>query len=184
MRELAYQIIESPVGELIIGGSEAGCCLVEYVDRGGSDTIRSRTERRYGGVMVETKSALLSFVQDELDRYFSGCLRRFSFPLDMKGSPFERSVWDALLAIPYGGTTTYGDIARTVGKPLATRAVGRANGANPLAIVVPCHRVIQSDGGMRGYGGGIWRKEALLNLESGGKELSFQAFKPHALHGQ
>ena len=167
MHKLAYQIIASPVGDLIIGASEAGCCLVEYTDRGSLDAVKKRIERRYKGVLVESENALLSFVRNELDQFFAGHLRIFTFPLDLKGSAFERKVWDTLLAIPFGQTTTYGNVAQSVGKPLAARAVGRANGANPLAIVVPCHRVIQKDGGMRGYGGGIWRKEALLKLESG-----------------
>ncbi len=92
-------------------------------------------------------------------------MQDFSVPLDLKGTPFQMEVWKQLINIPYGETRTYGEIARSVGKPLAMRAVGRANGDNYLSIVVPCHRVIQSDGKLRGYGGGLWRKKYLLTIE-------------------
>jgi AraC family transcriptional regulator of adaptative response/methylated-DNA-[protein]-cysteine methyltransferase len=167
MRELRYGIVASPLGELVVGAGDAGCCLVEYLDRGGLPAIRSRIERRYRGRLVEGECDLLTRVRDELREYFAGGRRAFTFPLDLQGSPFERAVWAALLSISYGRTATYGEIARAAGRPLAARAVGRANGANPLAIVVPCHRVVERGGGLRGYGGGAWRKRVLLELEAG-----------------
>src|SRR5205807_107470 len=108
---------------------------------------------------------------EELTQYFAGSLTRFTAPLDLKGSLFELAVWRELLAIPYGVTSSYGALAAKLGKPGASRAVGRANGANMAAIVVPCHRVIEANGQLRGYGGGLWRKRALLELESGQPEL-------------
>ncbi len=156
---------DSPAGELVVGASSRGCCLVEYVERGGLEKIKSWTRRRYHLEMVEGEIPLLQRVEEELRSYFSGSLRLFSFPLDLQGTAFEQSVWQELLAISYGRRTTYAELARRVNKPKAFRAVGRANGSNPLAIVVPYHRVVQTGGGMGGYGGGIWRKEFLLDLE-------------------
>ena len=102
---------------------------------------------------------------DQLEEYFSGKRREFSFPLDLRGTDFQLACWHALLAIRYGETRTYADIARAVGKPSAFRAVGMANNRNPVAIVVPCHRVIASDGTLCGYGGGLDVKRTLLELE-------------------
>ncbi len=101
----------------------------------------------------------------ELRDYFSGKLRDLNIPLDMQGTPFQRSVWQALLTIPYGETRSYADVARLIGHPRASRAVGGANGSNPVSIIVPCHRVIASDGKLGGYGGGLDRKTVLLELE-------------------
>lgn len=109
------------------------------------------------GVLTETVR--------QLDEYFEGTRREFELELAPKGTVFQLAVWDALLAIPYGATASYGDIARTVGRPNAVRAVGQANGHNPIAIIVPCHRVIGSDHSLTGYGGGIDRKRFLLALE-------------------
>jgi methylated-DNA-[protein]-cysteine S-methyltransferase len=101
----------------------------------------------------------------ELEEYFAGKRREFTFPIDLRGTDFQLACWRALLAIPYGETRTYADIARAVGKPNAFRAVGMANNRNPIAIVVPCHRVIASDGSLCGYGGGLDVKRKLLELE-------------------
>jgi methylated-DNA-[protein]-cysteine S-methyltransferase len=105
-------------------------------------------------------------VRAQLDAYFAGERRAFELALAPAGTPFQRDVWAALVAIPYGATTTYGELARAIGRPAAVRAVGAANGANPIAIVVPCHRVIGKDGTLTGYGGGLPRKELLLALEA------------------
>jgi len=102
----------------------------------------------------------------ELDAYFAGSLKKFSVPLDLRGTEFQRRVWELLLHIPYGATRSYGQIARAIGRPEASRAVGQAVGTNPVAIIVPCHRVIGASGGLVGYGGGLHRKQALLELEA------------------
>jgi methylated-DNA-[protein]-cysteine S-methyltransferase len=104
----------------------------------------------------------------QLDEYFAGARRDFDLPLAPRGGAFDLAVWEQLAAIPYGETATYGQIARRVGHPDSSRAVGAANGRNPLAIVVPCHRVIGSDGSLTGYAGGLGQKRALLSLEAGG----------------
>ena len=106
----------------------------------------------------------------QLSAYFDGSLRVFSVPLAFEGTPFQRSVWQALLTIPYGETRTYGEIARQIGNPAAVRAVGAANGRNPISIIVPCHRVIGADGSLTGYGGGVEAKRWLLGHESGRPE--------------
>jgi len=104
-------------------------------------------------------------VKEELDAYFAGELRLFTVPLDLRGTPFQRRVWDVLNTIPWGQTLSYGEVAARLGRPRAARAVGRAVGTNPVAVVVPCHRVIGSDGSLTGYAGGLDKKKALLRLE-------------------
>ena len=115
--------------------------------------------------VVPGEHPVLQAVEDQLRRYFDGKLDRFDLPLDLKGSEFERTVWQALLRIPCGETRSYAQIATEVGHTGSARAVGRANGANPVAVIVPCHRVVRADGSLCGYGGGVWRKQRLLELE-------------------
>jgi O-6-methylguanine DNA methyltransferase len=104
-------------------------------------------------------------LQAELSAYFDGQLRNFTLPLQASGTAFQEAVWQVLLQIPYGQMLSYADVARRIGQPDAVRAVGRANGDNRMAIIVPCHRVVGSDGKLTGYGGGLWRKKFLLSLE-------------------
>lgn len=165
--EISFTIVDSPIGELVLGVSSRGCCLVEFVDRGGLEKIKSQTQKRHKLELTENANPLLNDVEKELNDYFSGTLYSFSVPLDLPGTRFQQNVWQELLSIPYGQTRTYGQIAKSIRQPLAFQAVGRANGSNPLAIIVPCHRVIQKGGGMCGYGGGVWRKEFLLGFEKG-----------------
>ena len=121
-------------------------------------------------------SATLAAAAAQLAEYFAGVRRAFELPLAPEGTEFQRSVWNALLAIPYGHTRSYGDVASAIGRPAASRAVGAANGRNPIAIIVPCHRVIGSDGTLTGYGGGMPRKRWLLDLElAGAPQLSLIA---------
>ena len=115
--------------------------------------------------------AAFASVLAQLGEYFAGARRTFDVPLDLRGSEFQRAFWAALLEIPYGETASYGEIARRVGRPGKARAVGRANGSNPIAVIVPCHRVIGADGTLTGYGGGLERKRLLLDLESGRAQL-------------
>jgi O-6-methylguanine DNA methyltransferase len=130
-----------------------------------------RAERRlarwiHNGIRLERGDEHNVALARELDAYFAGKLRQFTVPLDLRGTAFQLRVWQLLCEIPYGETRSYGQIAQALGNPKATRAVGQANGRNPIAIIVPCHRVIGSDGGLTGYGGGLHRKRALLDLES------------------
>ena len=115
---------------------------------------------------------VLHKTKQQLTEYFEGKRKTFDLPLSLKGTPFQLECWNALQRIPYGATATYGEIARSIGRPAAVRAVGAANGANPIPIIVPCHRVIGSNGSLTGFGGGIDMKRWLLDFESGSRRLS------------
>lgn len=160
-----YCHLESPLGPMIAGTTDRGLCFLEWHDRGGVPRILERVQKRYKRAVVEGTHRHLAQLGHELGEYFDGKRQDFSVPIAVDGTPFERQTWSLLQQIPYGVTWSYGDMARRMGKPGASRAVGRANGANYLAIVIPCHRVIESGGGLRGYGGGLWRKKRLLELE-------------------
>lgn len=164
---IVFRDITSPLGEMIAGATENGVCFLEWHDRGGVERIKQRVEKRYKLPLKSGNNGHVDELEKEVGEYFAGRLTRFGVPLDIKGTPFERKTWEQLLAIPYGETRTYGRMADLLGKPRASRAVGRANGANYISIVVPCHRVIESNGGLGGYGGGIKRKRYLLELEAG-----------------
>jgi len=159
----------SPVGPLFLAASEQGLVALEFDRRlPGQQTIRPnprdmRAESR-SLRFEESEKEMSSYVR-QLEEYFASTRREFTFPLDMRGTAFQVDCWRALMAIPYGETRTYADIARTVGRPQGFRAVGMANNRNPIAIVVPCHRVIASDGTLCGYGGGLDVKRTLLQLE-------------------
>ena len=118
------------------------------------------------------ETALLRLAADQIHEYFSGKRRSFDLPLEPEGTPFQRFVWDALLTIPYGETRTYHQIAEQIGRPSACRAVGTANGRNPISILIPCHRVIGASGGLTGYAGGLAAKELLLRLECGSEKCT------------
>lgn len=144
--------------------SERGVCLLEFDGPRLAAQLR-RVEARLGAAAHAGKSRHLDRLGRELRAYFGGGLRRFRVPLVLAGTPFQVAVWRRLLRVPYGATFTYDRLARSLGRPGAQRAVGRANGDNPLAIVVPCHRLVGADGNLRGYGGGTWRKRRLLEIE-------------------
>jgi AraC family transcriptional regulator of adaptative response/methylated-DNA-[protein]-cysteine methyltransferase len=162
---VTYRLVETPVGKMVAGATAKGCCVFEFADRGGLERIKTRVLKRYGMPMVEGSSSIIDTIISQVNEYFAGTRTQFNFPFDLKGTPFELSVWEELQKIPYGETRSYGQIAAVLGKPSASRAVGRANGANYCAIIIPCHRVIKADGNLRGYGGGVWRKQYLLDLE-------------------
>jgi len=165
---IVYRDFDSPLGPMIAGATPKGVSFLEWHDRGGVERIMERVQKRYRRELTPGDNPHLEQLEHELAEYFAGTRKRFLSPVDVTGTPFEQSVWDQLLAIPYGKTRSYGDLALALGKPGAQRAVGRANGANYVSIVVPCHRVIESNGNLRGYGGGLWRKKWLLELERGG----------------
>jgi O-6-methylguanine DNA methyltransferase len=159
----------SAIGPLFLAASGKGLVALEFDARlPGQQSIRPnprdlRAEK--SGFRFEESLRLLRPYLRELEEYFAGKRREFTFPLDLRGTDFQRACWRALLDIPYGETRTYADIARAVGRAQAFRAVGMANNRNPIAIVVPCHRVIASDGTLCGYGGGLEVKRKLLELE-------------------
>ena len=157
--------IETPLGPMLAGATDDGICLLEFTDRRMIETQLVRLAKIFRGTMVPGTSLHFDLLSDELRRYFAGELRNFSSPLDLRGTAFQKDVWSALLTIPYGHTRSYADQARLLGVPSAIRAVARANGDNRIAVLVPCHRVVGSDGSLTGYGGGLWRKKWLLDLE-------------------
>jgi O-6-methylguanine DNA methyltransferase len=152
---IVLKSIPSPLGKLVAGATSEGICLLEFGD--------GKSPANGHG----TASALkhLKRLERELTAYFAGELREFTVPLAFDGTPFQVRVWKALLKIPYGKTCSYEDVARRVGDKKAVRAVGTANGRNHIAIVIPCHRVVNKSGALGGYGGGLKRKQFLLDLE-------------------
>ena len=162
---LAYKIIESPVGKLKLVASDKGLVAILW----GNDKPR----RVHLSELVENKQhPVLLKTERQLAEYFAGKRKEFSITLDMRGTRFQNDVWDALLAIPFGETRTYGQLAKQLGKPQASRAVGAANGKNPVSIIVPCHRVIGSSGKLTGFAGGLETKAHLLSLEEKGPKTS------------
>ena len=158
METLYTAQLESPIGLLTVIVSERGLVAIEW----GSGAPLKKTKK---AVRFESSPEKCAPHLQQLKEYFAGERREFSFPLDLRGTDFQRRCWQALLEIPYGKTVSYADIASAVGSPKAFRAVGMANHHNPIPIVVPCHRVIASSGGLCGYGGGLGIKEKLLRLE-------------------
>ena len=159
--------IESPLGPLIAGADDRGICLLEFSDRRMLEAQLKTLARRLRRPLVPGEHLYLETLRSELDEYFAGKRRDFEVPLNAPGTPFQERVWTELLKIPFGELRSYEQIAVSVGSPKAVRAVGRANGMNRIAIVIPCHRVVGKDGTPTGYGGGIWRKQRLLDLERG-----------------
>jgi AraC family transcriptional regulator of adaptative response/methylated-DNA-[protein]-cysteine methyltransferase len=157
--------IETPLGPMLAIAGNDGLELLEFVDRRALERELQELRRKLGGAIVPGDHPILRQTAAELREYFNGGRRRFDIPLKQRGSAFQRGVWRALCDIPYGTTRSYADMARAVGSPSAVRAIGMVNGQNPMAIVVPCHRVIRSDGSLCGYGGGRWRKQWLLDHE-------------------
>ena len=153
MRDKSYfSFVPSPIGELLLASDGEALTGVWLTPPSAPPGRRD--------------DAVLKPAREQMRAYFDGELRDFDLPLSAAGTEFQRQVWEALVAIPYGSTASYADIARTIGRPTATRAVGAANGRNPLAIIVPCHRVIGKNGTLTGYGGGLDRKDWLLKHEA------------------
>ncbi len=157
--------ISTPLGPMLVGATDEALCLLEFTDRRALERQVRRVAARLCAAYVPGGNALVTRVADEVEEYFEGRRRRFDVPLAPAGTPFQTEVWEALRAIPYGETRSYAQVAAAIGRPNAVRAVGTANGSNALAIVIPCHRVVGADGKLAGYGGGVWRKRRLLELE-------------------
>jgi len=164
--------IETPIGPMIAAASDTHLLLFEFPHRRMIDTQLDRVRRAIDCELEPGESPVFSQVRAEIDEYFRGERREFTVPLHVPGTPFQASVWTALQRIPCGTTTSYARLAESIGKPNAVRAVARANGDNRVAIIIPCHRVIGSNGELVGYGGGLWRKKKLLELEGRGETLA------------
>jgi O-6-methylguanine DNA methyltransferase len=143
---------KSPIGRIEITATEKEICSLDFV--------KDKTSHKATALSPALRECL-----KQLDEYFAGKRRIFELMLRLAGSEFQCDVWQALLDVPHGATASYADVAKAVRRPKAVRAVGSANGANPIAVIVPCHRIIASDGGLGGYGGGLWRKEWLIEHE-------------------
>jgi AraC family transcriptional regulator of adaptative response/methylated-DNA-[protein]-cysteine methyltransferase len=157
--------IESPMGPLVAAANDRGVCLLEFTDRRMLETQFNTLKKLFSCAIVPGENEHLTILRNELQAYFEGKLRQFSVPLVYPGSPFQLRVWNELLRIPYGETRSYEELASRIRTPSGQRAVGHANGANRIAIVIPCHRVVNKDGKLGGYGGGLWRKQHLLDIE-------------------
>jgi methylated-DNA-[protein]-cysteine S-methyltransferase len=149
--EIYLTCYQSPIGVVEIVGTREHIVAVNFVDQ-------ARTSN-------DDLPACIQECVNQIEKYFKGNLKKFSLKLQMRGTDFQKTVWRQLTEIAYGQTASYGEIAAAIGKPSASRAVGHANGRNPIAIIVPCHRIIGADGSLTGYGGGLWRKEWLLRHE-------------------
>lgn len=160
-------IYESPCGTLMLGSLADRLCLCDWhVGPEHNNRVNGRLCRMLGAELEDGFSPVIGSAITQLDEYFAGARREFDVPLLFTGTDFQQKVWAALLAIPYGQTVSYGDMARQIGSPGAVRAVANANGANAISIFVPCHRVIGSNGALTGYAGGLEAKEFLLKLEN------------------
>jgi methylated-DNA-[protein]-cysteine S-methyltransferase len=155
-----YTFVESPIGPLLLGTDGEALIRIDM-------HVPSRPPRDLESWTRDSGAGPLPEVARQLDEYFSGRRRKFDLPIRLMGTDFQRRAWTSLMEIPYGETRSYGEQARRIGSPSASRAVGLANGRNPIPIVVPCHRVIGADGSLTGYAGGLENKRALLDLERG-----------------
>ena len=165
-KSLAYKVVQSPVGKLKLVASDKGLVAILWEN----DNPR---RVRLGDLVEDARHPVLIETEQQLGEYFTGKRTAFSVALDMQGTRFQKDVWEALLAIPFGETRNYGQLAKQLGNPRASRAVGAANGRNPLSIIVPCHRVIGSTGKLTGFAGGLETKAHLLHLEKyGGARLA------------
>jgi methylated-DNA-[protein]-cysteine S-methyltransferase len=161
---LAYKTIDSPVGRLKLVASDKGLVAILWEN--------DKPNRvRLGAMIADQRHPILLVTERQLEQYFAGERKTFSVPLDMRGTSFQKNLWEALLAIPFGETRSYGQLAKQLGNARAMRAVGAANGRNPVSIIVPCHRVIGSSGKLIGFAGGLETKARLLSLEEQGTRL-------------
>lgn len=168
---VSLDCIETPVGLLIAGATHDAVVQLEFCDLRTMESRLQGVRKRFTGAVVLGRNDGVRELKAQLKQYFARQRRDFQLPLHYPGTAFQEKVWATLLQIPYGQTWSYLDMAQRIGDVKATRAVGTANGANPIAIVIPCHRVINASGELGGYGGGLWRKRILLDLEMGQEGL-------------
>jgi methylated-DNA-[protein]-cysteine S-methyltransferase len=168
MTNINIQYFKSAYGELILGSYDQALCLCDWRYRTRRETVDRRIQKGLGAEYVERDDDLLQMTREQLEQYFAGDRQQFDLPLKTVGTVFQHSVWDALIAIPFGETYSYLQLAKAIGNMSAVRAVANANGANALSIFIPCHRIIGSDGKLVGYAGGMDSKKRLLKLEQGG----------------
>jgi AraC family transcriptional regulator of adaptative response/methylated-DNA-[protein]-cysteine methyltransferase len=157
--------IETPLGPMLAISDEKSLCLLEFTDRRGLVRELERLHLTIKAPLVSGKPTPIHSIEKELNAYFEGTSQDFKTPIQLMGTPFQQEVWKVLMRVPYGETRSYGAQAESLGRPSAARAVANANGANQVAIVIPCHRIINTDGGLGGYAGGLHRKQWLIDHE-------------------
>jgi AraC family transcriptional regulator of adaptative response/methylated-DNA-[protein]-cysteine methyltransferase len=158
-------LLESPLGPLLAATTARAVCYLSFADERDMQSLAGYMQRRLGVSVVPGSNQILQRLRAELGEYFAGRRREFTVPVETRGTDFQMAVWAGLQRIPYGQTVSYAELAQQVHRPAAQRAVGQANHNNPVAIVIPCHRVVNASGALGGYGGGLWRKQWLLDLE-------------------
>jgi len=166
MNTISIQYYKSPIGELLLGSFEDKLCLADMKYRKMRTTIDSRIQKGLKAKYIEESSEVIDKTIKQMQEYFAGERKEFDIPLLMVGTDFQKSVWEGLMQIPYGTTASYLELAQNIGNEKAVRAVASANGANAIAILIPCHRIIGSNGDLVGYAGGLPAKKKLLELES------------------
>jgi methylated-DNA-[protein]-cysteine S-methyltransferase len=167
MNQINIQYYKTKIGEMILGSFEGSLCLLDFRYRRMRATVDNRIKNGLKAKFVEREDELLTKTRTQLDEYLSGNRRDFDIPLLMVGTDFQKSVWEALRKVPYGSTSTYLQLAKDIDNEKAVRAVANANGANSMSVVIPCHRIIGSDGELVGYGGSLPVKKRLLTIETG-----------------
>ena len=165
VKHIRTAVLKTPLGDMLAGATGDAICLLEFNDRNRLERQSKTVRELFLMPLLPGEHALFALLREQLAQYFDGNLTVFDIPLSYPGTNFQCKVWQALRDIPYGRTMSYGEVAQTIGKPGVARAVGAANGSNRIAIIIPCHRVIAAGGGPGGYGGGLWRKLRLLELE-------------------
>ena len=165
MNKISIQYYKSPIGEILLGSYDGKLCLADWRYRKMRSRIDSRIQKALNAQYVEESSEVIEQAIEELEVYFRGEKKTFDTPLLMLGTAFQKSVWNGLIAIPYGTTSSYLNLAKSIGNEKAVRAVASANGANAISIMIPCHRIIGSNGDLVGYAGGLPAKKKLLELE-------------------
>ncbi len=164
-RQIIQTRFETPLGPMIAWAVEEGLCLLEFTDRAILESEFNALTKHYNATVTDGTHPVLDMLQVQLTEYFEGRRKEFTVPLDVPGTPFQQQVWAELQRIPFGITRSYKQQAIAVNNLPAIRAVAQANGMNRIAILIPCHRVIGENGKLTGYGGGLWRKQRLLDLE-------------------
>ncbi|MBC9931791.1 methylated-DNA--[protein]-cysteine S-methyltransferase [Chitinophaga qingshengii] len=166
MKKIYQTQLETPLGPMMAGATDEGICLLEFMERKIMDAQWASLRKQLKATIIAENHPHFTRLQQELDAYFTGTLHTFTVPLHMPGTAFQQAVWELLLTVPYGDVRTYKQQAVLLQRPAAVRAVGHANGMNRISIIVPCHRIVGGNRDLTGYGGGIWRKQWLLEHEN------------------
>jgi len=165
MNQINIQYFKTNYGEFILGSYDEKLCMIDFIYRKMRKTVDDRIKKGLNAEFVEQDDEILQKTRLQLDEYFNMRRREFDIPIQMVGTDFQRSVWEALIKVPYGTTSTYLQLAKEIGNKKAVRAVANANGANAIGIIIPCHRIIGTNGELTGYAGGLPLKKRLLQLE-------------------